>query len=475
MRFKKFTLVLGCFTLLAAYSIHQANGNSGGVVGRSRSGCGGGGCHTSSSGTTVTISTQATQIVAGQTYTFQLVVKNASKAGGGCNISVDNSAKLATSGGGLLLYSNELTHTQPRSFTGDSATWTFKYTAPTTLGTAHIYAAGNAVNLNGDNSGDAYATATYTLTVVSASGPAISIPATFRDTVLTGTTMTSTLWVKNAGTTALTINRYALKSGASFHFADTTTHSIAAKDSAAVKIQFAPLAKGTIKDTVQFYSNDASTPTASTILTGVATAGTFQLAANPVQCGTVVVGQNINVNVPFKNSGNGVLLLTPKTLTSPNPDFTLLGVNPPGVPPLTVAPGATVTAAFRFAPTQVGGDTTSFTVTLEDYPGMDHDTTIRIVGVGAPAGAVASISAPVQELQVYPNPSSGLVNITSGISGDAEVDVSDEAGKIVFSEHTKLTNDFMLNLNSLPSGAYFLRVRAMNGEAIVRRIVIASR
>ncbi len=168
-RFLKFSFVVLPLLLLGTYSVHEVAANSAGIIGQSKVGCGGGGCHGSkSSATVISLTTTATQIVTGQSYIFRLSVANPSEAGAGCDISVDNGAKLGTSGTGLFAFNNELTHNGPRTFTGDSAVWNFKYTAPTKAGTAHIYVAGNAVNLNGTNDlGDHWNTLVYTVNVVS--------------------------------------------------------------------------------------------------------------------------------------------------------------------------------------------------------------------------------------------------------------------------------------------------------------------
>src|ERR1017187_7267908 len=92
--FRKSILVAVPLIVLGAYAVHEAASHQGGVIGLSRSGCGGGGgCHGSQSASTVVrISTAAPQIVAGQTYTFHISVANASEAGAGCDITADNSA-----------------------------------------------------------------------------------------------------------------------------------------------------------------------------------------------------------------------------------------------------------------------------------------------------------------------------------------------------------------------------------------------
>lgn len=152
-------IVLTSILLLGTYAVHQVAANSGGVLGYSKIGCGlpsQDGCHgTQSSNTAISISTDSSQILPGKTYVFRLSVTNPTEKGAGCNISVDNGAKLGVNGYNSGLWipygSGELTHNGPRTFTGDSAVWLFQYTAPTKVGTAHIFIACNAVDLNGTN------------------------------------------------------------------------------------------------------------------------------------------------------------------------------------------------------------------------------------------------------------------------------------------------------------------------------------
>src|SRR5579871_3434214 len=119
---KTSVLILSSILLLGGYAVYRTYATSSGIIGQSRAGCGGGGCHGSqSTNTVVKIWADSSTFVQNKTYIFHISVANASEAAAGCDISVDNSAKLATSGSGLQLFNNELTHTQPRSFTGDSA------------------------------------------------------------------------------------------------------------------------------------------------------------------------------------------------------------------------------------------------------------------------------------------------------------------------------------------------------------------
>ncbi len=175
-RIRKGFFLLLPLGLIAAYSVHQASGYSTGVTGYSTYGCS---CHGSkSTATVVKIYTSAPQIVVGQTYDFTISVANPSEKGAGCDISTSKGGTLsinATESNLLQSYGGELTHTQTNVFTAgtDSAVWNFQYTAPTTPGVAHIYAAGNAVNDNGEaDAGDHWNTIVDNITVVSAAGVA---------------------------------------------------------------------------------------------------------------------------------------------------------------------------------------------------------------------------------------------------------------------------------------------------------------
>lgn len=137
--------------LLAGYATHEAVAHYSGIIGYSQIGCSGPSCHGfQSTNTVVSLYTNATQIEAGQTYVFKFSVANSlstpKEVAAGCDIS-DSGGTLAVdgSGSGLVAAGGELTHNEPRDFTGDSAVWQFKYTAPKTPGIAHIYAVGNAV------------------------------------------------------------------------------------------------------------------------------------------------------------------------------------------------------------------------------------------------------------------------------------------------------------------------------------------
>ncbi len=280
---RKGILLIIPLVLLGSYALHEAIASSGGIVGQSKAGCGGYGCHgTKSTATVISIYTDSSQIVAGKTYLFHLSVSNPSEAAAGCDISIDNAAKLSTYGysSGLQYFVGELTHTSPRIFTGDSAVWLFNYTAPAKAGLAHIYVAGNAVNDNGTNdAGDHWNTAVETVNVIAQPGPQVLATSLVRDTARQGDTAITSISVRNIGVGTLLIDHYSLSFGTSFRIIDSSVHSIPEKESATIKIEFIPSSPGLTKDTLHIFSNDISTPTTSIAVIGFATVSSVQSKA----------------------------------------------------------------------------------------------------------------------------------------------------------------------------------------------------
>lgn len=117
-------------------------------------------CHGSSPTTSVNVNIIGPSSMGmGDTATFMIKIKGGPLAAAGCDIA-SSSGNLITSPSESFLQrlavgsDFELTHTSPKAPTSDTVTFTFRYIAPNTVGTATIYANGNSVNLSGTSSGD---------------------------------------------------------------------------------------------------------------------------------------------------------------------------------------------------------------------------------------------------------------------------------------------------------------------------------
>lgn len=153
-----------CIVMMTIVFSHTAHANSGGVIGRSQSGCGtchGGSQSPNTSVNVLPLGTTSISMTPGQTRNFQISVAHASAPTSGVNISIVNAGGsnvgTFTAGTGLRLASGELTHSSPQPIGGTprQTIYSFSWTAPTAAGTYTLRAAGNAVNGNSsDDAGD---------------------------------------------------------------------------------------------------------------------------------------------------------------------------------------------------------------------------------------------------------------------------------------------------------------------------------
>lgn len=173
-----------------------------GISGKSIAGCGGGGCHTYSINTTMSMAGMpAAGYANGQTYSLFLTVTNQAKFKAGFNLSV-STGTLTASTGMTLVSPTELKHNTPLLMNNGSAIWSITWTAPAT-GTAPVtfYVAGNAVDTSGTATGDAFNTAQFTYNAeLLSSAPVITNVIT---TGVTDTSFTATANV-NAGNASTT-------------------------------------------------------------------------------------------------------------------------------------------------------------------------------------------------------------------------------------------------------------------------------
>src|SRR3990172_10792274 len=161
-------LGIAAWLAIATMSPQSTHAFSSGITGRSRTGCGS--CHGASpnSGVTATFSGPTT-VAPGSTNNYTATVSGNPTNGGGLDVSV--SGGILAAGANTQLIGTEITHMD-----GNATTWMFSWTAPATPGTATMYVAGNAVNLNGSTSGDAWNLATLDITVGPASPTATNMP-----------------------------------------------------------------------------------------------------------------------------------------------------------------------------------------------------------------------------------------------------------------------------------------------------------
>jgi phage-related tail fiber protein len=175
-------LVYSCLflalVLYASYVFASSTGMTG-VTRKNGIGCT---CHDPSPSPSVVVAINGpAELSANQTAQYTVTIQGGPAVRAGTNIAV-SAGTLNPFSTALHTVDGELTHTSPQIFVNGVATFTFTYTAPLAPGTYTMYANGNSVNFNGDNTGDQWNFApnkTITVKTVTAIDNASSIPHEF--------------------------------------------------------------------------------------------------------------------------------------------------------------------------------------------------------------------------------------------------------------------------------------------------------
>jgi hypothetical protein len=155
---------LSATTMLLVIIYCTTSSNSTGAAGNTANGCGAvGSCHGIQSNlTTIGLSGIPTAgYTPGQTYTLTLSVSNIYKTAAGFDVNANIGTFVA--GAGTTVSGSDITHDQPILMSSNTSTWTFEWIAPTNSTTPlTLTACGNAVNNNGQMSGDSWAKQPFT-------------------------------------------------------------------------------------------------------------------------------------------------------------------------------------------------------------------------------------------------------------------------------------------------------------------------
>jgi hypothetical protein len=164
--FRRAVSLAGFLAVPFAAGIGAIAPSSGGIVGFSgRQGSICSYCH--SGGVVPTVALEGpVYVLHDSTRTFTFRVSGGQQVAAGLDVSVGRGMLVATDSQ-TRIQTGELTHNSPRLVNGSGeAVWSFDYVAPTAVGQARMWAAGNSVNLDATNGGDAPASTILTMQVV---------------------------------------------------------------------------------------------------------------------------------------------------------------------------------------------------------------------------------------------------------------------------------------------------------------------
>lgn len=110
-------------------------------------------CHKGGVSPTVEFS-GPTKLAPGETGQYSFIIRGGAAKVGGVDIAVDNTAAVLQVGEGLKKLGAELTHSEPKAFSGNELRFDFSLVAPSTDVTLTLFGAGNSANGDRGSDGD---------------------------------------------------------------------------------------------------------------------------------------------------------------------------------------------------------------------------------------------------------------------------------------------------------------------------------
>jgi hypothetical protein len=136
------------------------------------------------------------------------------------------------------------------------------------------------------------------------------------------------------------------------------------------------------------------------------------------------------------------------------------------------APAITLTPGFVAAATDPAGAVRTLKILPSSNP---CNQPLRVAA--SPISNVQNITSPAQLLEninIYPSPSRGLVNINFNSADllNAQISVTDQSGRVVYQMRNKVESNLVqLHLEHLSNGVYFIKVNTKNKVAVKKLLI----
>ncbi len=301
-----------------------------------------------------------------------------------------------------------------------------------------------------DNTGKVYkASENITVSAPTAGTLAVSPTALSFGSVNVGSSASKSVTL-TAGSSAVTVSQ-ANVSGAGFSVSGLTLPvTIAAGQSVAMSVRFAPTAAGSVSGALSLVSN-ASTSTSTVALsgTGSAVAGTLSVSPTSLSFGSVTVGSSLSKTVTLTAGGAAV------TVSQANVSGAGLSVSGLTLP-ATIAAGQSVSMTVKYAPTAAG----SVAGTLALVSNASNAVSVSLSGTGTAVTPVAhsvtvkwtaSVSSGVAGYNVYRGTQAGgpYTKLTATkVTGTSYTDSSVTSGTTYYYVVTAVNSSGMESANS---------------------------
>jgi Abnormal spindle-like microcephaly-assoc'd, ASPM-SPD-2-Hydin/HYDIN/CFA65/VesB-like, Ig-like domain/Cep192 domain 4 len=305
---------------------------------------------------TSTVSLSGTGMSA--TYTMSLTPGSVSFGNLNVGSTTSQTVQLANTGNSSVTVSQVAASGSGISVSGLAAPVTIAPAQSVPLTVKFAPTSGGAVagSLTVTNSEGINAVAAVTGTGVQAGISVTPASASF-GSVVTGSTNSQTIQLKNNGTASLTVSQVAA-TGSGFGVSGVAVPlTLAPGASSTFNVQYAPTTAGAVNGSVTIVSNAPNSP--STVsLSGTGTAATYTLSVNPgsLSFGSVNDGSTASQSFSVTNTGNSNVSISGMSATGAG--FSIAG----GGSAVTLSPNQSTSVSVQFAPTVAGSANGSVTI-----------------------------------------------------------------------------------------------------------------
>lgn len=208
-------------------------------------------------------------------------------------------------------------------------------------------------------------------------GLSVTPSSTSFGSVVTGSTKSQTIQVKNSGTASLTVSNVAA-AGSGFSVSGVSVpFTLGPSTSSTFTVQYAPTAAGAANGSISIVGNAPNSPVAVSLAgTGVNSTYTMSLTPSSVSFGNLNVGSTAKQTVQLSNTGNSNVTVSQVVASGAGVSVSGLAV------PATIAPSQSVPVTVTFAPTASGAVSGSLTVTNDG----GVNAVAAVTGTGVQAG-----------------------------------------------------------------------------------------
>jgi hypothetical protein len=311
--------------------------------------------------------------------------------------------------------------------------------------------------------------------------------------VNTGTSITKTFTIQNAGPGALNISGISFTGAQAGEFVLVTPPTfpltIAANASQTITVQFTPTTDGVRMAKLNIASNDFDEQQYDVTLQGTGVSPNIAVAgrnvvitdgdptpgtANNTDFGTVNIGNNQSRTFTVRNSGLGELRVSGITLTGAQAaEFSL--VSAPAFP-LTIAAADSQVITVQFAPTAAGIRTAMLNIASNDADMATYDFAIQ--GIGRDATAIGTVTGADAFAKLYPNPTGDAATVSITLRKEDRIIVSvfnTEGREVIHAADGRYKageQKIALNTSALASGTYFVQI-ATGSQVTKMKLVVA--